>query len=137
MAYKLEREPLPPASFDLTPMIDCVFQLIIFFMVTTVFKNPAQLNLTLPMAENPTQLEKSQIVVELNEEGTLSVQGNEASWDVLDTYMVNEKQKLGANGVLIKADENAKHGDVLRIMKIARSVEIEVLNLAVDTEVEK
>jgi len=136
MAYKLKKNPLPEAGFDMTPMIDCVFQLLIFFMVTTVFKNPAQLKLTLPTADNPLQLEKSQIVVELNEEGTVAVGGTEAAWDALDSFIVTEKQKKNSNTILIKADVNAKHGDVLRIMKMARSVEIEVIDLAVDPETE-
>jgi len=136
MGYKLKKTPLGEAGFDMTPMIDCVFQLLIFFMVTTVFKNPAQLKLQLPIAENPLQLEKSQVVIELNEEGRIAVGGEEASWDALDSFIVTEKQKKNTNTVLIKADENAKHGDVLKIMKMARSVEIEVIDLAVDTKVE-
>ncbi|MFC1694396.1 ExbD/TolR family protein [Candidatus Latescibacterota bacterium] len=138
MSLKRNRDTvLEPDSFNLTPLIDCVFLLLIFFMVTTVMKNPAQLKLTLPIAENPSILDKRQIIVELSEEGDIAVNSEETAIDFFDTFLVNAKNDLDINTVLIKADENAKHGDVLKLMKLARSVEIETIAMAVDTAVEE
>ena len=120
-------------SFNLTPLIDCVFLLLIFFMVTTVFKNPAQLSLKLPIVENPMNLDKRQLVAELNDEGQIALAGKPVTFDTFDAYLVVEKRNLGINSLLIKADENAKHGDVLKLMLMARSVQIESIALAVDT----
>jgi len=128
---------LEPDSFNLTPLIDCVFLLLIFFMVTTVMKNPSQLTLTLPIAENPSILDKRQIIVELDEEGNIAVNSQATTFDFFDTFLVNEKNKFDINTILIKADENAKHGDVLKLMKLARSVEIETINMAVDTAIKE
>lgn len=124
----LQEEPL-----NITPLIDCVFLLLIFFMVTTVFKNPAALKLTLPIAENPAELDKRQLVVELDEEGNIALNSKAISFDSFDAYLMTEMRNLGLKTLLIKADEESKHGDVIKIMVIARSVEITQIAMAVDT----
>ena len=124
-------------AFNLTPLIDCVFLLLIFFMVTTVFKNPAQLELKLPIATNPSKLDKRQIVAELDEEGAVAINSEEVSFDTVDAYLMQVKREFGINSLLIKADQNAKHKDVIKLMMIARNVEIEGIALAVDTPKEE
>lgn len=137
MARRKLESVLEDDRFNLTPLIDCVFLLLIFFMVTTVFKNPAQLKLKLPIVENPMELDKRQIIAELNDEGRLALAGKEINFESFDAYLINEKQKLGINSLLIKADEEAKHGDVLKLMLLARGVQIESIAMAVDTPKEE
>jgi len=138
MAYKKRvGSVLEPDDLNMTPLIDCVFLLLVFFMVTTVFKNPAQLTLTLPIAQNPQKLDKRQLVAELDEEGNVALNSKPVSMESFDAFLIMEKQKLSVNSLLIKADENAKHGDVIKLMMIARSVQVESIAMAVDTEKEK
>jgi biopolymer transport protein ExbD len=124
---------LQPAM-DMTPMIDCVFLLLIFFMVTTVFKNPAQLKMTLPDAYNPQKIDKKTITVELDAEGTLAIDGKPSTIDQFDSFLVNEKQKTGNKSIVIRADKAAKHGDVLRIMRLAKGVGIETIALSAENK---
>ena len=120
-------------ALEITPLIDCVFLLLIFFMVTTVFKNPQQLTLTLPMANNPQELDKRQIIAELNEAGDVAIDSEEVSMDTVDAYLMTAKQDKGIATLLIKADKQTKHGDVIKLMMMARSVQIESIAMAVDT----
>ena len=124
-------------SLNITPLIDCVFLLLIFFMVTTVFKNPAKLKTTLPDADNPVKLDKRQLVCELDAEGNIALNGTIATFDSFDAYLVSEKQKTGNNTLLIRADVSTKHSDVLKLMKIARSVQIETIAMAVEHTAEE
>jgi len=138
MAYRRKKKSvLESDTLEITPLIDCVFLLLIFFMVTTVFKNPAKLKLTLPLAENPQKLDKRQLIVELDENGNVALNSQDVSMDSFDAFLINEKQKLGINTMLIKADENAKHGNVIKLMMIARSCQIESIAMAVDTPKEE
>jgi len=136
MAKRKMGSVLEDDSFNLTPLIDCVFLLLIFFMVTTVFKNPAQLKLKLPMVENSMELDKRQIIAELDEEGRVALGGKEVNFETFDAYLIGEKQKLGITSLLIKADEESKHGDVLKLMLLARGVQIESIAMAVDSATE-
>ena len=56
-------------EMNLTPLIDCVFLLLIFFMVTTVFKQPYSLQVELPEARHAKQVEEKKLV------GTITVDG--------------------------------------------------------------
>ena len=124
-------------DLNMTPLIDCVFLLLIFFMVTTVFKNPAKLDLALPEASSAKAMEKGQIVVELDAEGQIAMNSEAITYDQFDAYLVNEKKKSGSSTLLIKADKNAKHGNVLRLMMLAKEVDIETVAMAVDNPPEE
>jgi len=132
MAYTRKKVNIGDAGFDITPLIDCVFLLLIFFMVTSVFKNPARLTMELPFANNPQTLDKRQLIVELDNEGNIALNGTLTSFDSFDAYLVSEKQKTGNNSLLIKADVKTKHSEVLKLMTIARSVQIETISMAVE-----
>jgi len=120
------------ANLDMTPITDCAFLLLIFFMVTTVFKNPSQLKLTLPDVNKAAKLENKQIVVELTADGSMAIQGKPFTYDQFDAYLIAEKQKSQINSVLIRADKEAKHGEVLKLMKLAKGVAIETIAMQVE-----
>ena len=133
MAYRKKKETvLESDEINITPLIDAVFLLLVFFMVTTVFKNPAQLKMTLPDATKPSQLDKKQIVVELDGEGNVAINGIPVTFDLFETYLSQEKHKSGNNTVLIRADVDSKHGDILKLMKMARIQQIETIAMAVN-----
>ncbi len=128
---------LEEESLNITPLIDCVFLLLIFFMVTTVFKNPAQLKMELPMADNPLKIEQRHIIVELDENDSIALNGKMVPLETFDAFLINEKKISGSSTLLIKADVAAKHGTVLKLMKMAKAVNIETIGMAVDTETEE
>jgi len=119
------------AELDMTPMIDCVFLLLIFFMVTTVFKNPTQLKMTLPDAWNPVKIDQVKITVEVDADGNMAINGKPTTYDQFDAYLVAEKNKTQSKSIVIRADQDAKHGDVLKLMKLAKAVNIEQISMAV------
>lgn len=120
-------------EMNMAPLIDCVFLLLIFFMVTAVFKNSPALDLMLPDAENSLKLDQKQIIAELDADGNVAVNGTVGTLDSFDAMLVNEKQKRGMNSLLIKADAAATHGNVITMMKLAKGVQIETIALATST----
>ena len=133
MAYKKKRESvLESDEINITPLIDAVFLLLVFFMVTTVFKNPAELKLTLPDASKPAQFDKKQIVVEVDDGGAIAINGQSVSTEMFETYLAQEKHSSGNNTILIRADIETAHGVILKIMKMARAQQIETIAVAVN-----
>lgn len=114
----------------MSPLIDCVFLLLIFFMVTAVFKNAPALDLLLPDAENSVKLDQKQLIAEIDADGNVALNGVVGSLDSFDAMLVNEKQKRGMNSLLIKADAAATHGNIITMMKLAKGVQIETISLA-------
>lgn len=107
------------AELDMTPMIDIVFQLIIFFMVSTTFVMTNGLKLTLPSAATPDREQNSNLVISLTQEGGLFVNREPATPGDLVA-----KLQAAAKGpdqvVILRADENVNHGRVVEAMDLTR-----------------
>lgn len=123
---------LSKGSIDMTPITDTSFLLLVFFMITTVFKNPSQLKMVLPDARNPVKVEQVKITVELDAQGDMAINGRTITLDQFDTLLIAEKEKTLTKSIVIRADQDAKHGDVLKLMKLAKGVGIETISLSVE-----
>ena len=138
MAIKRKKgSVLEPDDLPMAPLIDCVFLLLIFFMLTTVFKNPAQLKMALPDANKPATLDKKQILVEMDKDQNIQINGIPVNFDSFEAYLAQEKHSSGNNTILIRADVEVNHGDVLKLMKMARAQQIETIAIAVNDLSEK
>ena len=131
-----KKEFVEPEQFQLTSLIDCVFLLLIFFMVTTVFKNPSALQMKLPIAEYSSLTEERKLVTEIDAEGKLALNGKRVYLDSYDSQLAREKDLKSSNTLIIQADENAKHGQILAAMKMAKAVGIETIVMATDEPME-
>ncbi len=68
----IQRQRRPSIRMELSPLIDCIFQLLIFFMLSSTFLTPA-IQLTLPSATAGTSQNELEIIVTLSEEGDVCV----------------------------------------------------------------
>lgn len=118
-----KRQAAQEASVDLTPLIDVVFLLLIFFMVSTTFTKESHLEIDLPQSSSePSTPSAKQIEVIVNAKGEYSVN---------DRSLVNNKegtlrkavQKLSAGDTkipfIITADAKTAHEYVVRVMDVA------------------
>ena len=121
MANKKERrvEEKP----DLTPMIDIVFQLLIFFMVTAVFAVTPGLDIKLPEAEEAQAPEKENLFIVVDQDGQMKLNHQSVTFTNLKDKL-QEKRTLLDNTtmIIIQGDERATHGQIVQIMDIARLV---------------
>ncbi len=125
------REPLIP---DMTPLIDVVFILLIFFIVTSVFKKEElALLLNLPDSQAPTlEVEKEQITIELSKE-KLALKGKEVTLDVLEEELKKITDKKRA--VIVRIDEEVVHKKIVGVLDLLQKYELN--NLALITKKEK
>ena len=106
---------------DMTPMVDVAFLLLIFFMVTTVFRTPQALEINLPPDNKSTVSVAQSKVLELRVLPDRSYWRNSADpWvrsPVVDLTKVFEKYSSDASKiVLVKVDREAKFNDMVRII---------------------
>jgi len=122
MAVKNEKVEERP---DLTPMIDVVFQLLIFFMVTAVFAITPGLDIKLPEAEEAQAPEKENLFIVVDQDGNMKLNHQSVTFANLKDKL-QEKRNLLDNTtlIIIQGDERATHGQIVQIMDIARQVGI-------------
>ena len=104
-------------SLDLTPLIDVVFILIIFFLVTSSFKQKEfALNLTLPAANaKQIEIEKKQLHIEVNEEN-LSYMGEKITFLGLQIKLEKiTNQKLP---IIVKIDKKVRYDRVIEVLDL-------------------
>ena len=125
------REPL---GIDLTPIIDVVFILLIFFIVTSVFKkDELALMLDLPAADaKATEVKDDQIFIELNE-NKLAIKGIEVSFISLEDNLKEIKNNKKA--VIVKIDKNTKYERVVKVLDLLQKYNLN--NLALVTQEDK
>lgn len=119
-------------SLDITPLVDVVFLLLIFFMVTTTFARNQEINLDLPKAltgENPGT-EAAPIVITIDAKGGVTVQGETVSGGDLKTRLSAAAAGLTDPVVSVQADQAATHGAVIQVLDTARSLGLSRLSIA-------
>ena len=126
---KLKRHiELAKGRLDIAPLIDVIFLLLIFFMLTSTFVLQPVIKVKLPKAVTSEALEGKNLVIEITAEGKIYL-GNE----VLSLHKLKEKLTNIAdqdNPLLIKADEKAFLGKVVEVWDLCRDIGISQVSIA-------
>jgi biopolymer transport protein ExbD len=115
-------------SVNLTPLIDTVFLLLIFFMMTTTFNKESQLQIDLPEAKGKAPTEQQEpIRIIIDDQGEYAI--NDLDHGLVDAQIETLKRALKNTvgdqpepPLLISADENAPHHAVMKAMEAARDL---------------
>ena len=120
---KFKRQSQDEASVNLTPLIDVVFLLLIFFMVSTTFTRESHLQIDLPEASGqPAEAQAEQIDVVITDNGEMSVNGRPLVNNDESTLRRAVSEIAGGNSDLpfiITADAKTPHEFVVRAMDVA------------------
>jgi biopolymer transport protein ExbD len=120
---RFRRQRAGEVGVNLTPLIDVVFLLLIFFMVSTTFTRESQLTLDLPEASgSPREAPEEQVEILVDEQGRYRVNG-QALVDARMRTLQAAIYKVAAGDttlpLVIAADAQASHQDVVRAMDAA------------------
>ncbi len=123
---------------DLTPMVDVVFLLLIFFMISTTFIERPGLSIDLPASSSEqVKLEDKEVQVYLAENGDIYLQKEKIDVDELLLYLQRIDANLTKNMTfLLMADKAALHGNVVQLMDAAKSAGFGHLAIATDKKEE-
>lgn len=130
---KFRRQNKEELSINLTPLIDVVFLLLIFFMVSTTFTKEAHLQVELPSASGETTVEQVEMIeVVINKEGQYTVnQRVLINSQILTLKRAVEKLSGGNNQIpfVVTADANTPHEYVVRAMDAAGQLGFQKLSI--------
>ena len=108
----LDEEP----KVDLTPLIDVIFMLVIFFVMTMTFSKPV-IDLTLPAAENSlAQKNNQELILQVNEAGTILWNDKALSKEALPVFLDEHPEGL----LTLMIDEKAPFQSFVWIVDVAK-----------------
>ncbi len=118
---------------DMSPLIDVVFQLLLFYAVTTQFVADERLKLQLPQArtaqeEAGQQQRSSEIVV--NAAGQVFIDGKAVPDADLESAIKSAVKTSPEKALTIRGDQGADYGKVVRVLDLAREAGAKGINLA-------
>lgn len=128
------REPKAQVTLDLTPLIDVIFQLLIFFLLTASFITTPNLGVELPKASaKASTTQQRDLIVVVTRDGKIQLEQKVVTIPQLLDELKAVHKKRPNSRVLIQADRKAYHGKVVKVMDAAKSVGFKRLGVAIQS----
>jgi biopolymer transport protein ExbD len=119
-------------GLDLTPMLDVVFLLLIFFLAATTFaREEVELDLRLPQAKSGQAGKgKEPLVVNVFADGKVTVTGRPVSLEALRQKLVAAVERDAELSVLVRGDQDARFGAGIAVLDACRLAKIKKVDFA-------
>jgi len=119
---------------DVTPLIDIIFQLVLFFMVSTTFVSAPGIEVDLPRSSSDTVLrDTDDLNIWVSSDGAVYVDEEPVDYQGLKAALADAARSNPSTLIVIKADKDVGHGRVVAVMDAARSRGL--TQLAIATEI--
>ena len=130
---QFRRRLTPEAKVDLVPMIDVVFQLVVFFMVTSTFMLTPGINLVLPSSTTAEPVIMSEMVVTIVSPDEVYLNRDQYTLETLGSALagITDDEFEEIESVIIEGDEQATYEVVISVLDILRKRGFSGINLKV------
>ncbi len=129
------REQSPSeVRLDITPIVDTVFNLLIFFALSLNFIVTPGIKVNLPESITEEIIrERDELIIVMNKDNTIFVDGRSISTENLALLLTKAAQKSRETLVIIQADQDVSHGSVVSMMDLAKKAGLKRLAIATST----
>jgi biopolymer transport protein ExbD len=117
-------------TLDMTPLIDVVFQLLLFFMLTSAIVVNQGLELNLPEAASTMSLPSKPLQIEISSEQTIHIDGKQTSLESLQDYLAMTIQNPAESQVVIRSDAEVPVSTLVSVMDTITSSGIHSISIA-------
>jgi len=118
------------ASIDMTPMLDVVFIMLIFFIVSTTFVQEQGVEINTPSSSLGSEPKSKGIIIAIDDEGQAWYEQKEVSLAQMSNTLVTKLADKTDLSVLIKADENTPTCDLIHLLDEIRGLGVQQVAVA-------
>ncbi|WP_299072568.1 biopolymer transporter ExbD [uncultured Paraglaciecola sp.] len=118
------------AAIDMTPMLDIVFIMLIFFIVTTVFVKEAGVDVNKPNGDLAVMPKNANIFIGVTEDGKVWMDKRQIDADSVRANLERLMAEQPSDIIIIQADKKAEHGLVVEVMDQIKSAGIDRISIA-------
>lgn len=126
MRFKYSSRTPQTSVIDMTPMIDIVFNLLLFFLLSTSYVQHSAIQIALPIASTAKAMENEVVVLDLTEDQRIYL--NEIKIEGMDILRVemgriySDSEALERRPLLVRADAQARHEHVVALLDFVRDI---------------
>jgi biopolymer transport protein ExbD len=132
---RLQDEPEIQAQINIVPMIDVIFAILTFFIMSTLFLTRSEgLSVNLPSAQSSKIQPSAPITVTIDAQGKLALNRKPIQLQALDGAVRQIVQPNQESLVIVNADKAVNHGQVVSVMDVLRQVPGAKLAIATQRE---
>lgn len=123
------------AVLEMTSMVDIVFILLLFFLLTATYVKNPNIDINLPEASlNKSAENKKDLDISIKDNGEIRYDNKITTIEALEKILVSEYAKNKESVVVIRADKSSTHGRVVDVMDLAKRIGFEKLAIAVQAK---
>jgi biopolymer transport protein ExbD len=135
MNFRSDKKNRGTVVLEVTPLVDIVFLLLIFFLLTATYVKNPHLDINLPKASlNQVSSHKKDLEIVIREDGELRYDNRNVSLDQLEGIMRAEYSENDETIVIVRADKDARHGKVVDVMDLAKRIGFNKLAIAIQAK---
>ena len=130
-SFQIDTKPEPP---DLTPLIDVIFILIVFFLLTSTIQDRI-LEIDLPgSSESEEDIINNELVIEINRDNIYYIEGEETDFETVTLRVEKEASEKESPFITVRSDSETDFSTVVRILDLAKKYSIRGINFSVEQE---
>jgi len=126
----LQKKHRRAAAIDISPLMDMVFILLIFFVVTSTFTRETGVEVTKPQAQSASQLEKENILIAITREGTIHVNERQVDLAGLRDILADILVKNSDREAVLISDKAAMTGILVQVIDACNIAGVKKVSVA-------
>ncbi len=126
---KLHRTRKINPLLSMTPLIDCVFLLLIFFLLTSMFIEESGLLINLPESASAEPVKEQNVIVSINNNGQVELNGQSVMMEKLKEKLVVIRSETNQEEVVIRADKTVQLELLVEVIDIIKSSGFQALDI--------
>jgi len=127
---QFEHSPAEDSEINLTPMLDVIFIMLIFFIVTTSFVKESGIEVSRPSATTATEQKRASIFIAINSKGQIFLQKRQINIEAVRPNIEKLHAESPEGSVVIQADKNSETGLLIEVMDQIRSAGVKNISVA-------
>ena len=120
------------ADFSLTPMLDVVFILLIFFIVTASFVEKTGIEVALPVSKTAAQQKDASVFIAIDEQGEIWIDKQRVDIRMLRVYLDKVRSENPQAAAMVVADQASRNATLLKVLDQIRLAGIAKIAIAAD-----
>ena len=134
MDFNLPRRKKKDVGIEMGPLMDIVFILLIFFVVTSSFTRETGVDVTKPQAQSASQLEKENLLIAITREGTIHMNERQVDLASLQDILKQSLAKAPDREAVVIADKESETGVLVQVIDMCNLAGVKKVSIAAQAE---